>query len=499
MALIPFTPDADNTSMTTINGVHFNIRALSTHHYSFYTNNTISNGSECYLVFDAFKPRMLDNGTWLHATTCYIPYYGISSRGATSIALGVLFGLSIMFTLMNLKKHGAQHLREDKRFRLVGRRWQWYWMLFVSASATISLFTGVDVDRYYLQQMPIMLQCFFFTLMVPAGLASVWEGTRHWGSWEERQVVDADPYGLSQIDRRAKIEFYTPLIFYLFAWLNFFLTIPRSWTGVQRQNSPEQTMDIARPLATDLRNKAGAILAVAAWATILFSLTHSLRAYKNSNLAACPKKLLINVVLLGIRLAYGIAASFSWSISLFNQAVPVTYPFALGYAPFLLILLTYNGFGFLEKNEDKQIVAQRVARGRAHDAELNLVKKPNWWSRNMVARFADNDQRLRDMTAEIGGGRPTARNLERAVEMGNMNVRQRSESRPVQDPFRDESPEGGKGRGVGTGTHLKAGGPSVAREVSETASTRMGKTGQKVTSQFAEPAPQQRFRSMLDV
>jgi hypothetical protein len=196
MTLLPFTPDASNASMTTINGVQFSIPALDTHHYSLYTNNTISNGSECYLAFDAFKPHMLDNGTWLHATTCYSPFFGVSSRGVTSIVFGVLFGLSIMFTLMNLKKHGAQYLREDKRFRLVGRRWQWYWMLFVSASAMISLFTGVDVDRYYLQQMPIMLQCFFFTLMVPAGLACVWEGTRHWGSWEERQIVDADPYGM---------------------------------------------------------------------------------------------------------------------------------------------------------------------------------------------------------------------------------------------------------------------------------------------------------------
>jgi hypothetical protein len=493
MTLLPFTPDASNASMTTINGVQFSIPALDTHHYSLYTNNTISNGSECYLAFDAFKPHMLDNGTWLHATTCYSPFFGVSSRGVTSIVFGVLFGLSIMFTLMNLKKHGAQYLREDKRFRLVGRRWQWYWMLFVSASAMISLFTGVDVDRYYLQQMPIMLQCFFFTLMVPAGLACVWEGTRHWGSWEERQIVDADPYGMPQDDRRSQIEFYTPLVFYLFAWLNFFLTIPKSWTSVQKQNTPEQTMDIARPVATDARNKAGAILAVAAWATIVFSLQNSLRVYKRGALSACPRKLLLNIALLGTRVAYGIAASFSWSVSLFNRDVHIAYPFALGYAPFLLILLTYNVFGFLEQNEDKQLIAQRIARGREHDAELNIVKKPSWWSRNMAARFAGEDERLRDMTAEVGGGRPTARNLGRTVEMGNMSVRQRSGSRSVRDPFRDESPEGGNGRAKGTGTQIKAGRPLVAREVSETASARMESTGQTAAS------PQQNIMSMLDV
>lgn len=104
MPLIPFTPDASETSTTTINGVQFSISALNAHHYALYTNNTISNGSECYLAFDAFKPSMLDNGTWLHATSCYIPYYDLSARGITSIVFGALFGLGVLAALMNLKK-----------------------------------------------------------------------------------------------------------------------------------------------------------------------------------------------------------------------------------------------------------------------------------------------------------------------------------------------------------------------------------------------------------
>lgn len=364
-------------------------------------------------------------------------------------------------------------------------------MLFVSACAMISLFTGVDVDRYYLQQMPIMLQCFFFTLMLPAALAAVWESVRHWGSWQERQLVDSDPYGLPASPLRSKIDFYIPLIFYLFAWITFFLTIPKSWTPVQKQNSPEQTRDIAMPAATDVRNKAGALLAALAWATIAFSLTHTLRTFKNGALSACPKHVLINLGFLALRIAYAIVSSFSFSTSLFNQAVPIAYPFALGYAPVLLILLAANVTGFRRENEDKQLIAQRVARGRVHDAELNLVKKPSWWSRNLAARFAGEDERLRDMAAEVGGGRPTARGLGRAVEMGDMRVRQRSGSRSVRDPFRDESPgtEGGRGTGMQVRASSVTQGEGKARAQMEV----------EATSQAAGARPQQKIRSMLDV
>ncbi|KAF2444113.1 hypothetical protein P171DRAFT_463849 [Karstenula rhodostoma CBS 690.94] len=379
MPLIPFTPSPSDASTTTINGVPFSIPALTTHHYALYTNNTISNGSECYLAFDGFRPRMLDNGTWIHATSCYIPYFGISTRGVTSIVFGGLFGLGVLFTLMNLKRHGAQYLREDKRFRLVGRRWQWYWMLFVSACAMVSLFTGVDVDRYYLQQMPIMLQCFFFTLMVPGSLAMVWEGVRHWGSWQERQLVDADPYGMPPDARRTRIQFYSPLLFYLLAWLTFFLTIPKPWSPIQKQNSPEQTRAIAMPAATDTRNKAGALVAALACLTIAASLSHTLHIYKpHTHTPAVPIHLLLNLALLALRTAYAIVSSFAWSLSLSNHAVPIAYPIALGYAPPLLIILAANAAAFRVENEDKQLIAQRVARGRVHDAELHLVKKPSW-------------------------------------------------------------------------------------------------------------------------
>lgn len=39
------------------------------------------------------------------------------------------------------------------------------------------------------------------------------------GSWQERQVYDREPFSLPHSDRRAQVEFWIPLVFYMFAWL----------------------------------------------------------------------------------------------------------------------------------------------------------------------------------------------------------------------------------------------------------------------------------------
>jgi Protein of unknown function (DUF2434) len=178
--LISFPTNGDNTTDTVINGVHFNLTALRYWNYTLYSNNTISNTSSCYIIFDQYQPSMLSNGTWINGTTCYVPIFGLKERGKLGVAFATIFAVGILPTLLNLRKHGTQHLREDKRFRIIGRRWQYYWMLFVAGCGIISTLTSLDVDRDYLQQIAIVLQSLFYFLMVPGALAMVWEATRHW-------------------------------------------------------------------------------------------------------------------------------------------------------------------------------------------------------------------------------------------------------------------------------------------------------------------------------
>jgi hypothetical protein len=213
-------PAADNASDTIIAGVHFNSSALNYWNYTLYSNGTLSNGSWCLLTFPPYTPSLIrPNGTWANVTWCYTATNPIGLRGSIGIGFAVVFGISLVLTLVALGKHGKTYLPVEKRFYPIGRRWQWYWAVIACACALISLFTNIDVDRYFLPELPIVLTSFFWFLMQWATMAIVWEAVRHWGSWMERQFIDPDPFSLGQDDKRAKIEFWLPLFFYFWLWL----------------------------------------------------------------------------------------------------------------------------------------------------------------------------------------------------------------------------------------------------------------------------------------
>jgi hypothetical protein len=212
-------PSGVSSSDTQISGVHFNLTALNQWNYTYYSNNTLSNGTNCVLTFNPFTPTLLANGTFLNSTGCYVPIESIGTRGIVGILFSVYFAFAIMFTFINLRKHGPLLLPAEKRFRVVGRRWQWYWIIVAAALGIASGISSVDIDRYYLPEFPLVLTNLTWFIMLPTTMAAVWESVRHWGSWQERQLVDLDPFALRHDDRRAKTEFYLPLMFYAFAFL----------------------------------------------------------------------------------------------------------------------------------------------------------------------------------------------------------------------------------------------------------------------------------------
>jgi hypothetical protein len=213
-------PGGDNSSDTLIDGRHFNISILQQWNYTLYSNGTISNGSYCFITFAPYTPTgLLSNGTFLNSTWCYSPVRSIGPRASIGVGFVCMFGLGLLLSLASLTKLGRLHLPASKRFFPIGRRWQWYWAIFVCATAIISLVSTVDVDRYYLPEIPLIITNFFWLLMEEATLALVWEAVRHWGSWRERQIVDASPFALRIDDRRAKVEFWMPLVFYFWLWM----------------------------------------------------------------------------------------------------------------------------------------------------------------------------------------------------------------------------------------------------------------------------------------
>lgn len=213
-------PEGDNNTDTVFGDVHFNLTTLRHFNYTLYSNETVSNGTKCYLTFDPYIPAILhNNGSWVNATQCWYAVDNVGPRGYTGIGMAAAFTLALVLVLTVLTKHGRLYLPTEKRFYAIGRRWQWYWCSFVCACALVSLFLNIDVDRFRVQELPIIITSFFWFLMCMGSTAAVWEAVRHWGSWQERQFVDPNPFILPQDDRRAKIEFYLPLVFYLFTWL----------------------------------------------------------------------------------------------------------------------------------------------------------------------------------------------------------------------------------------------------------------------------------------
>lgn len=216
--LVTFPP-GDNSSDTIIAGIHYNLTILRHWNYKYYSNNTFSNESLCFLLFEPYTPHLLQNGTFRNSTSCYSPIRSLGARSKIGLFFACFFALSIMFTFINLRKHGRLFLPLEKRFRAIGRRWQWYYMLMVAAFALISGITNVDVDRYYLPELPLVLSNFFWFLMLPTTMCVVWESVRHWGSWQERQVIDHDPFIIREEGRRYNVELCMPLVFYLFVWM----------------------------------------------------------------------------------------------------------------------------------------------------------------------------------------------------------------------------------------------------------------------------------------
>ncbi|KAK3401381.1 hypothetical protein B0T20DRAFT_113954 [Sordaria brevicollis] len=421
-------PGGDNSSDTVISGLHFNITTLEHWNYTLFSNGTLSNGTKCYLTFEPFAPALIfPNGTFINATKCWHPVHPIGARAGTGLGFAVAFGLSLVLTLVALNKHGKLHLPSEKRFHPIGRRWQWYWAIFTCATALISLFTNIDVDRYYLPEIPIVLTSFFWYLMQIGAVACTWEAVRHWGSWMERQFIDPDPFRLREEGRRYWVEFFLPLVAYLFMWLNFFIVVPRSWGRIEHQRYPEQTLTDAKPTATDNRFKSAPFFLFATWVLIVFSLWHSIRHYCPRNrgiinrtiglIKFTPTRFMLIIPLCFIVPLFQamVAWNFDWSPLNVKGNPAAIYPG--GYAPALLIIIIQGIYGLLSPNEDRELIRQRRERGQTLDAELGIQRKPAWWRR--VHDTANPNETMRDKimrnVREIGGGSATTRNVKEAI------------------------------------------------------------------------------------
>ncbi|EQL01595.1 hypothetical protein OCS_02686 [Ophiocordyceps sinensis CO18] len=413
-------PRGDNESDTVFARVHFNLTTLRHFNYTHYSNQTISNGSHCFLTFAPYQPAYLyTNGSFVGATWCYVAIDPIGTRGYVGIGFAALYGLALILALTLLAKHGARYLPVEKRFYPISRRWQWYWGCFVCACALVSLISNVDIDRYFLQELPIVLTIFFWFLLCQGTLGLTWEAVRHWGSWLERQYIDPNPFVYRSDERPPRPGRFL-------AAANFFLAVPRNWTFVEMQRSPDQIRTQVIPAATDNRFKAAAFCLAMAWLTIVFSLHHSIRHYKPRDrglwnrgvglVRAVPLRLALIIPLCLALIIYQAFMSFVWDFSIIKYDGSVPIMFAWGYGPSLLILYIQIVYGYSSPNEDKELMRQRRERGEMVNRELGIVKQPAWWRRVRGDHLGTLRDEIQRNVNEVGGQRGVGRRVEDDME-----------------------------------------------------------------------------------
>ncbi|TRX92569.1 hypothetical protein FHL15_006496 [Xylaria flabelliformis] len=383
----PSWPLGDNATDTVIGGVHFNVTTLNHWNYTLYEGNwTLSNWTDCYLADQPYTPPLLlTNGTFVNSTWCYLATEPPGARAHIGIGVGVAFGLCLIPVLLNLTRHGKLYLPAEKRFYAIGRRWQWYWAIIICITALIGLFTGIDVDRYRVVELPLVLNVFFWFLMNMGSLALVWEAKQ-----------------------------------------DFFVVIPRNWGAVELQRSPEQTITKAKPAATDSRFKIAPFLLFISWLTILVSLWHSVRHYEARNrgvlnriigfLRYVPFRFLLMIPLALVVVAYQALAAWEFDYSPLKKDTNLVAMYVGGYVPALLLVIILCVSGYLRPNEDKELIRQRRERGAEIDRDLGITKKPAWWKR---------------IRGEVGTGDVVRDQLYRNVRevAGNRRVQEMAEQR----------------------------------------------------------------------
>jgi hypothetical protein len=219
--------------------------------------------------------------------------------------------------------------------------------------------------------------------------------------------------------------------------------------------------------------------------------------------------------------AYAIGCSFDFSISPLNLEVDLGTMYGWGWGSITLILAVYEIAGYLDPNEDRELIRQRRIRGAEIDQEMGITKKPHWWSRlNGDHRELSVHERIARNVGEVGGGRATTRGIESNIEMGNMPVSKNVAEKIGQRPGRGEldavrmaanllfpanngSPSSAQ-REIFSDNPDRGRSPGDARPREPSQTTRNGtsdrsdSTGTKASGATIGAPPQQ-IRSMLDI
>jgi hypothetical protein len=262
-----------------------------------------------------------------------------------------------------LQKHGKKFVEEKKHFRTFARKWPWYWCLILQALGAIAGFFSVDLDRDYIQGSSLTSYAAIYSATLPVSLATCWETTRHWGSFEERKLHDEEPFRFHFNDVRSKVHLIMPVIFYGFGFLNFLLTVLRNWNSL---------IGVDASSAIDTRWKVGIFFAALAWLQILAQIAVTRYYYK---VPRVPWLIPSMLFLLAVLIAFHFTFIFNFNLSPFNVNSNVLFIVLMGYLPILLIVILLDLSGLARENEDRVLIELREKRDKIHTAKILQLQR----------------------------------------------------------------------------------------------------------------------------
>jgi hypothetical protein len=222
-------------------------------------------------------------------------------------------------------------------------------------------------------------------------------------------------------------------------------------------------------------------------------------------------KFFLTIPMCLIMVAYEMACAFDFSISPLNLNGKVAWIFGGGWAPLALVILVHEIWGYLDPNEDRELIRQRRVRGAEIDAEMGYTSKPNWWKRlnsdhnlSVVGAISKNVREVNERRNEVANDRSIELN-DMPTSPGHGNgLQSYSDSGSVPNIVRIGAsllfPVASSGVVETTETFSDSG--DRGRLVGESGITTTSGTSERSTSVSSGTtlsSPPQKIRSMLDV
>lgn len=325
------------------------------------SNRTLSNDSECYLLYPPYLPILFPNGTLTSTTSCFSPVNGIEIHGILGLAFGLAFVGILFFSVLGLNRLSSNQQMTTWHGDRLSSRAVHYWQILTSLVALLSAFISIDVDRYPVLGLPMILQSAFFTCIPAALLPTVFEAVKH---------------------RRSSRSLWLNLGFYALDIVGFIILVPRSWSAVQMQRSEEQEDTVARPAMTDWRMKAGTAIAGGSLLFILMTMFQ----HRPSRSSRSSVLLLITIIPTLATISYLIASAWLWTISPYRRDTSAAWLYGLGYGPALLVLITLNVASHTSRNST-------ILRPDGTCSRSAIDSKPTYWTRSATHSKRQDDIR----------------------------------------------------------------------------------------------------------